>query len=69
MPYGPAACKLTALARSTCLRRLRSLNGNNLGPEDGMALAEALKGNTTLKTLESAALPSFEPTRPCFTAQ
>ena len=43
------------------LRRVRSLHYNNLGPEGGMALAEALKSNTTLKTLESAALPSNPP--------
>ena len=43
------------------LRRLRSLQFNELGPEGGMALAEALKSNTTLKTLESAALPSNPP--------
>ena len=34
---------------------------NKLGPEGGMALAEALKSNTTLETLESAALPSNPP--------
>jgi hypothetical protein len=34
---------------------------NKLGPEGGMALAEALKSNTTLKTLLSAALPSNPP--------
>ena len=34
---------------------------NNLGPEAGMALAEALKSNTTLKTLRSAALPLNPP--------
>jgi hypothetical protein len=43
------------------LRRLRSLGGNKLGPEGGMALAEALKSNTTLKWLLSAALPSNPP--------
>ena len=43
------------------LRRLRSLRSNLLGPEGGMALAEALKSNTTLKTLWSAALPSNPP--------
>ena len=32
-----------------------------------MALAEALKSNTTLEYLESAALP-IEPTRPCLVA-
>eukprot|EP00964_Phaeocystis_antarctica_P074426 scaffold45752_cov56-Phaeocystis_antarctica.AAC.1 len=43
---------------SPSFRRLRSLFGNKLGPAAGMAFAEALKGNTTLMTLGSAALPS-----------
>jgi len=43
------------------LRRLRSLFMNKLGPEGGMALAEALKTNTTLTELRSAALPSTPP--------
>jgi hypothetical protein len=34
---------------------------NDLGPEGGMALAEALKSNTTLEWLKSAALPSNPP--------
>ena len=38
--------------------------GNELGPEGGMALAEALRSNTTLKKLESAALSCIESTRP-----
>ena len=42
---------------------MRRLNDNNLGPEAGMALAEALKSNTTLKELLSAALPSNPPAR------
>jgi len=42
---------------SSWLRRLRSLGLNKLGPKGGMALAEALKSNTTLEKLESAALP------------
>ena len=60
---GPTLAALALL--STFLRHLRSLYGNNLGPAGGMAtdgdcmaIAEALKGNTTLKTLMSAALPS-----------
>ena len=58
----PRACTLAALALFTfSLRRLRSLMSNDLGPEAGMALAEALKSNTTLKTLVSAALPSNPP--------
>ena len=62
MPYGPTACRLAALALYTLpLPCVRSLGPNNLGPEAGMALAEALKSNTTLKTLLSAALPSNPP--------
>ena len=40
---------------------MRSLGRNKLGPESGMALAEALKSNATLKELRSAALPSNPP--------
>ena len=40
---------------------VRRLSSNKLGPEAGMALAEALKSNTTLEMLESAALPSNPP--------
>ena len=36
---------------------MRRVYDNKLGPEGGMALAEALKSNTTLERLESAALP------------
>jgi len=40
------------LPYSPSLRRLRRLGlGNNLGPAGGMALAEALKGNTILTEL------------------
>ena len=46
---------------SPCLRRVRRLSLNDLGPEAGMAFAEALKSNTTLETLRSAALPSNPP--------
>ena len=46
---------------SPCLCRVRRLCDNELGPEGGMALAEALKSNTTLKELKSAALPSNPP--------
>ena len=46
---------------SPCLRRVRRLTHNKLGPEGGMALAEALKSNTTLTRLVSAALPSNRP--------
>ena len=42
----------------TCFfRRVHSLGANKLGPEGGMALAEALKSNTALEELRSAALP------------
>ena len=47
---------LTFLSFAVC-----RLNYNELGPEGGMALAEALKSNTTLEFLESAALPSNTP--------
>ena len=40
---------------------MRRLEGNKLGPEGGMALAEALKSNTTLEILTSAALRSNPP--------
>ena len=46
---------------SPFLCRVRRLEHNQLGPEGGMALAEALKSNTTLKGLEYAALPSKPP--------
>ena len=50
---------LAALAPSHLPSRcVRSLENNKLGPEAGVALAEALKGNTTLNRLLSAALPS-----------
>jgi hypothetical protein len=40
---------------STCLRsRARSLRRNELGPEGATALAEGLKGNSTLQSLEYA---------------
>ena len=61
MPYNPTARTLAALALVNLLRRVRSLNSNNLGPEGGMAIAEALKENTTLKTLVYAALPLNPP--------
>ena len=59
MPLAPTACTLAALAPahpSVC--RVRRLGYNKLGPEGGMALAEALKSNTTLEELWSAAQPS-----------
>ena len=65
LPSNPPTHTFTALAPShpplPCERRL---GDNELGPEGGMALAEALKSNTTLEKLESAALPS-NPPRPC----
>ena len=57
MPLAPAARTLAALAPahpSFC--RVRRLGYNKLGPEGGIALAEALKRNTHLKKLKSAAL-------------
>eukprot|EP00964_Phaeocystis_antarctica_P091087 scaffold58355_cov66-Phaeocystis_antarctica.AAC.8 len=56
-----APCRLPVPPAFYCLRRVRSLTDNNLGPKGGMALAEALKGNATLETLESSALPSNPP--------
>ena len=48
---------LAALAPShPFLCRVSRLGYNKLGPEGGMALAEALKRNTHLKKLKSAAL-------------
>ena len=43
---------------------MRRLYGNKLGRKGGMALAEALKSNTTLEYLGSAALP-LNPAHPC----
>ena len=57
--FSPAARTLAALAPShPSFCRVRRLQRNKLGPEGGMALAEALKSNTTLEHLWSAALPS-----------
>ena len=39
-------------------------NGNNLGPEGGIALVKALKRNNTLRRLESAAQPLNTPAQP-----
>eukprot|EP00964_Phaeocystis_antarctica_P001626 scaffold859_cov59-Phaeocystis_antarctica.AAC.1 len=49
--HGRAARTLAALALFTFLCRLHSLYANFVGPAAGMALAEALKGNTTLTSL------------------
>ena len=58
-PLAATACTLAALAPSRpSLCRARRLSNNQLGPEGGMALAEALKSNTALKELWSAAQPS-----------
>ena len=54
----PRACTLPAPALFTFRCRVRSLRYNELGPAAGIALAEVLKGNTTLTYLRSAALPS-----------
>ena len=37
---------------TTCLHHARSLRDNKLGPKGGAALAEGLKGNSTLQSLE-----------------
>ena len=42
---------LTRLSTHLC-SRARSLGSNRLGPEGGAALAEGLKGNSTLQLLE-----------------
>jgi hypothetical protein len=42
---------LTALRTHIC-SHARSLRSNELGPEGGAALAEGLKGNSTLQSLE-----------------
>ena len=42
---------LTRLSTHLC-SHARSLRDNCLGPEAGLALAEGLKGNTTLQKLE-----------------
>ena len=42
---------LTCLSSRLC-SHARSLEGNRLGPEGGAALAEGLKGNTTLQSLK-----------------
>ena len=42
---------LTALSSRLC-SHARSLDGNRLGPEGGAALAEGLKGNSTLQSLK-----------------
>ena len=46
-------CQRPLTRLSTRLRsRARSLSHNNLGPQGGAALAEGLKGNTTLHSLK-----------------
>ena len=42
---------LTRLSTLLC-SHARSISNNNLGPKGGLALAEGLKGNTTLQELE-----------------
>ena len=42
---------VTRLSTRLC-SRARSLAGNSLGPKGGLALAEGLKGNTTLQSLK-----------------
>ena len=45
----PLYLPVNALTFAICL--MRRLNGNNIGPEGGKALAESLKGNLTLTSL------------------
>ena len=68
--FSPAARTLAALAPShPSFCRVRRLYGNKLGRKGGMALAEALKSNTTLKEFGSAACyrthPPMPLSRPC----
>ena len=42
----------TSQHQACLLTRARSLDRNDLGPEGGAALAEGLKGNSTLQVLE-----------------
>ena len=60
LPEGPYA--LCTRSFSSFLYCVRRLSYNKLGPKGGKALAEALKSNTTLKILRSAARPSNPPT-------
>ena len=45
-------CQRPLTRLTTCLDRARSLRYNELGPEGGAALAEGLKGNSMLQSLE-----------------
>ena len=54
---------------STCLSHARSLQGNDLGPKGGAELAEGLKGNSTLQSLESAAWRSNQLPCVCLSCQ
>ena len=45
-------CPLTLLTPSATHSSARSLESNNLGPKGTAALAEGLKGNSTLQSLE-----------------
>ena len=45
-------CQRPLTRLTTCLDRARSLRYNELGPEGGAALAEGLKGNSLLQSLE-----------------
>ena len=42
----------TTVLNTSLRSRARSLQGNRLGPEGGAALAEGIKGNSTLQSLE-----------------
>ena len=47
---------MTLVGQQHRLALFGSLEDNKLGPQGGAALAEALKGNTTLTSLECAAM-------------
>ena len=52
-PQSVRSCQRPLTRLSTRLRsHARSLRFNKLGPQGGAALAEGLKGNTTLRSLE-----------------
>ena len=48
---------MTLVGQQHCLALFGSLAHNHLGPQGGAILAEALKGNTTLTSLECASMP------------
>jgi hypothetical protein len=51
MNRAPGASALAAVLKETKIEKL-DLSSNYLGPKGGAALAEVLKGNSTLQSLE-----------------